>query len=152
MYPEGTRSHQTDASLLPFKKGAFHLAVQGQMPLIPIVASTYAPTYSESRMVFEPALITIQVLDPIPTVGLGPEDVSELCERTRSVMLTALQSLKTQPLTVSVESLLQETEPSTNEESGLSPIPSATPPLYQRRKPRAGSLTEEQDSWKRQTL
>jgi lysophosphatidate acyltransferase len=60
MYPEGTRSHQSDKSLLPFKKGAFHLAIQGQMPLVPIVASTYAPCYSESLFLFEPCTIHIK--------------------------------------------------------------------------------------------
>lgn len=60
MYPEGTRSHQSDNTLLPFKKGAFHLAVQGQMPLVPIVVSTYAPFYCEAEMMFEPCVVHIQ--------------------------------------------------------------------------------------------
>ena len=60
MYPEGTRSHQSDHSMLPFKKGAFHLAIQGQMPIIPVVVSTYAPIYSEKEMKFEPGTVTIQ--------------------------------------------------------------------------------------------
>ncbi|KAJ3290322.1 1-acyl-sn-glycerol-3-phosphate acyltransferase beta [Rhizoclosmatium sp. JEL0117] len=33
MYPEGTRSYQSDNSLLPFKQGAFRLAIEGQVPI-----------------------------------------------------------------------------------------------------------------------
>ena len=34
VYPEGTRT--SDGSLRPFKKGAFHLALKGQVPVIPL--------------------------------------------------------------------------------------------------------------------
>ena len=44
LYPEGTRSHQTMNELLPFKKGAFHLAISGSIPIIPVVISTYGNT------------------------------------------------------------------------------------------------------------
>ena len=47
-YPEGTRSRQSDATMLPFKKGAFHLAVQGQFDVVPVVVSTYPPFVSIS--------------------------------------------------------------------------------------------------------
>ena len=52
VFPEGTRSHQTNKKLLPFKKGAFHLAKQGGFPIVPIVASTYFPIYDEKSMKF----------------------------------------------------------------------------------------------------
>lgn len=39
LYPEGTRN-QSD-KLLPFKKGAFHIAVQSQSYIQPVVVSRY---------------------------------------------------------------------------------------------------------------
>lgn len=42
IFPEGTRSYSAEPMLLPFKKGAFHLAVQAGVPIIPVVAENYS--------------------------------------------------------------------------------------------------------------
>jgi lysophosphatidate acyltransferase len=60
IFPEGTRSHQSDKSLLPFKKGAFHMAVKGKFPIIPIVASTLAPIYNEKTKLFENGTVQVK--------------------------------------------------------------------------------------------
>lgn len=41
VFPEGTRSNLPFPDLLPFKKGAFHLAVQAQVPIVPVVCENY---------------------------------------------------------------------------------------------------------------
>jgi lysophosphatidate acyltransferase len=44
-FVEGTRNNAEIPDLLPFKKGAFHLAVQGQIPIVPVVAENYWNMY-----------------------------------------------------------------------------------------------------------
>ena len=41
VYPEGTRHRKRDLNFLPFKKGAFHVAVDNNMDILPIVVSQY---------------------------------------------------------------------------------------------------------------
>jgi 1-acyl-sn-glycerol-3-phosphate acyltransferase len=60
MFPEGTRSRQRDNTLLPFKKGAFHIAKNGKFPIVPIVSSTYYPLYDEKDKVFERGTIQVK--------------------------------------------------------------------------------------------
>ncbi|XP_053908049.1 1-acyl-sn-glycerol-3-phosphate acyltransferase alpha isoform X2 [Cuculus canorus] len=50
VFPEGTRNHE--GSMLPFKRGAFHLAVQAQVPVVPIVISSYRHFYSKRERRF----------------------------------------------------------------------------------------------------
>ncbi|KAJ9151793.1 1-acyl-sn-glycerol-3-phosphate acyltransferase [Pleurostoma richardsiae] len=93
MFPEGTRSYAKDPMLLPFKKGAFHLAVQAQVPIVPVVVSNYSHVLWIKGMVFRSGKIPIKVLDPIPTTGLTAADVDELTRSTRELMLKELINL-----------------------------------------------------------
>ncbi|CAJ2510174.1 Uu.00g060740.m01.CDS01 [Anthostomella pinea] len=87
MFPEGTRSYSKEPALLPFKKGAFHLAVQAGVPIVPVVAANYSHILYIKGMVFNAGRIPVKVLDPIPTTGLTTEDVEELARSTRELML-----------------------------------------------------------------
>ena len=46
IFPEGTRSNASEPVLLPFKKGAFHLAIQAKVPIVPVVAANYSGVLS----------------------------------------------------------------------------------------------------------
>lgn len=59
LFPEGTRGH-LKCGMLPFKKGAFHLAQQAQVPVIPVVVSSYDNVYSSSRKSFPGGTIRIK--------------------------------------------------------------------------------------------
>ncbi|KAG6015772.1 hypothetical protein E4U54_002997 [Claviceps lovelessii] len=90
MFPEGTRSYAKDPVLLPFKKGAFHLAVQAGVPIVPCVVANYSHVLHLKTMVFRSGRIPVKVLDPIPTKGLTAADVDELTRTTRDLMLKEL--------------------------------------------------------------
>uniref|UniRef100_A0A9L0SCJ6 1-acyl-sn-glycerol-3-phosphate acyltransferase n=1 Tax=Equus caballus TaxID=9796 RepID=A0A9L0SCJ6_HORSE len=67
VFPEGTRNH--NGSMLPFKRGAFHLAVQAQVPIVPIVMSSYQDFYCKKERRFtsgweDPASPSSQVSAP----------------------------------------------------------------------------------------
>ncbi|XGW04201.1 hypothetical protein V3C99_015392 [Haemonchus contortus] len=86
IFPEGTRNHGD--GMLPFKKGAFNIAVRGGFPIVPIVLSNYRPFYSKPDRYFKSdGEVIAQVLNPISTKGLTEEDVPELSQKVRSMML-----------------------------------------------------------------
>lgn len=58
MYPEGTRHMEEVPNLLPFKKGAFHLAIQAGLPVIPVVCENYWRLYHKG--VFGTGIIKIR--------------------------------------------------------------------------------------------
>jgi len=93
MFPEGTRSYSKEPELLPFKKGAFHLAVQAQVPIIPVVVANYSHILSVKDFVFRAGDVPCKVLDPISTKGLTSADVDELTRSTRELMLKELIAL-----------------------------------------------------------
>jgi len=84
IYPEGTRS--TDGELLPFKKGAFMMAVQTGMPILPVTSNGAQKVMPKKNVVFRPGHITITIGEPIATRGLTEEDVPELMQRTRDAI------------------------------------------------------------------
>ncbi|KAG2156340.1 hypothetical protein DEU56DRAFT_766599 [Suillus clintonianus] len=91
MYPEGTRHCQEVPSLLPFKKGAFHVAVQAGIPIIPVVCENYWRIYHKG--VFGTGTIRVRVLPPISTAGLSVSDVPELTTLVRDQMLSTLREI-----------------------------------------------------------
>ncbi|KAF9086048.1 1-acylglycerol-3-phosphate O-acyltransferase [Mortierella sp. GBA35] len=93
IFPEGTRSRLDKADLLPFKKGAFHLAIQAQLPILPIISEGYSHIYDSSKRSFPGGELEIRVLEPIPTTGLTADDVNDLMEKTRNLMLKHLQEM-----------------------------------------------------------
>ncbi|KAJ2957233.1 hypothetical protein NQZ79_g7010 [Umbelopsis isabellina] len=97
IFPEGTRGHPREIDMLPFKKGAFHMAVQAGVPIVPIVIANYNDLYDSKSKRFESGVIPIKVLAPIPTTGLkeSSDAVDKLATETRELMLTALREIST---------------------------------------------------------
>ncbi|SPO31987.1 related to SLC1 - 1-acyl-sn-gylcerol-3-phosphate acyltransferase [Ustilago trichophora] len=93
IFPEGTRSGLATPDLLPFKKGAFHLAIQAGVPVIPVVCENYNRLFDSTAPRFESGTIRIKVLPPVPTKHLTAEDAAQLCEKVRNLMLQELRKM-----------------------------------------------------------
>ncbi|KAK4808367.1 hypothetical protein QYF61_002604 [Mycteria americana] len=91
IFPEGTRNQ--NKSMLPFKRGAFHLAVQAQVPIFPIVISPYWDFFSSKDKKFTSGTCTIRILPKVETQGLSPKDVPELTESVRQAMADVLNEM-----------------------------------------------------------
>jgi 1-acyl-sn-glycerol-3-phosphate acyltransferase len=89
IFPEGTR--RNSGSIHNFKRGAFHLAIQAQVPIVPVVASSYHHHVDIGR--WKSGRIIIEVLDPVPTKGLQADDVDSLIARCHSAMQTAFRRI-----------------------------------------------------------
>ncbi|HEV2149522.1 MAG TPA: lysophospholipid acyltransferase family protein [Longimicrobiaceae bacterium] len=92
IFPEGTRGKEA-GRLLPFKKGAFHMAVATGAPLVPVVVSPLRPRMDIPARRLEPGNVEIRVLDLIPTAGLGEADVVPLMNEARGRMAAALSDM-----------------------------------------------------------
>ncbi len=88
MSPEGTRS--VTPKLAPFKKGAFHLAMQAGVPIVPIVIRNSSDIMPKGEMIYRPATVQVEVLPPIPTDSWSVETIDEHVEEVRDLYLTAL--------------------------------------------------------------
>ena len=60
IFPEGTRSYADQPMLLPFKKGAFHLAVQAGVDILPVVAENYSSVLSVKAKRFNSGTIRVK--------------------------------------------------------------------------------------------
>ncbi|XP_015113789.1 1-acyl-sn-glycerol-3-phosphate acyltransferase alpha [Diachasma alloeum] len=83
IFPEGTRHN--DGEIHPFKKGAFHMAINSQLPILPVVFSSYYFLNTNEKK-FDPGRVIVTTLPPISTKGLGPKDIESLMARTQSIM------------------------------------------------------------------
>ena len=85
IFPEGTRS--PTGELMPFKKGAFVLAIASGLPVVPVVLrGTRRLMPRGSQLAVTPGEAEIVIEAPIPTVGLRYEDRDALAARVRSAI------------------------------------------------------------------
>ncbi|XP_053154910.1 1-acyl-sn-glycerol-3-phosphate acyltransferase alpha-like [Hemicordylus capensis] len=84
---------QMTNNTVPIQHGAFHLAVQAQVPVIPVVMSSYQRFLNNKKKRFTPGEVTIKILPPMETQGLGPADVPELMERVQETMLSTFHEI-----------------------------------------------------------
>jgi len=86
--PEGTRS--ATPALGPFKKGAFHVARQAGVPIVPIVIRNAGELMWRNATTIHPGTVQVAVLPPIPTTGWEAEDLDKCVEEVRGQYLATL--------------------------------------------------------------
>lgn len=79
-FPEGTRSNSSD--LLPFKRGAFKMALDLQLPILPVTLIDMNRSLPNRTINLQPANVGMQFHAPIPAAGLSEDDLPELIEQT----------------------------------------------------------------------
>lgn len=116
IYPEGTR--RSTGTIHSFKKGAFHVAIRAQLPIVPVIFSSYyflskrekkfesgkykfflyKCLFHSKKLIFIDDLlfqgrVIIKALPEISTKGLTVDDVDSLLEKTRSIMIDAFNEI-----------------------------------------------------------
>jgi 1-acyl-sn-glycerol-3-phosphate acyltransferase len=84
IFPEGTRTR--DGSLLPFKKGGFHLASKAGVPIVPVALCGTRALMPRGSLLLRAGAIRVIIGQPIPTQGLSDEDRVNLPERVRGII------------------------------------------------------------------
>lgn len=97
-FPEGTRSRS--GKLGRFTKGAFHLALREQVPVLPLVIDGTQNCLPKRSWTFGSAPdIRLKVLDPVPVDQFDRNDAGQLLELVRSRILEQLSDWRNLPET-----------------------------------------------------
>jgi len=84
IFPEGTRS--ADGRVGRFKAGSFLLAVEAQLPVVPLSIDGTRHVMRKGRLMTSPGHARLVVHEPIDTAGLAVSDARQLAERVRDVV------------------------------------------------------------------
>lgn len=87
-FAEGTRA--MPGELLPFKKGAFHLALQTQTPIVPVAIKNTDWMMGKNCGTAYPGTIQMIFLPPVDVQGYEVEDISKLLNKVRAMIAEEL--------------------------------------------------------------
>lgn len=88
-YPEGTRSK--GRGLLPFKTGAFRMAIEAGVPITPMVVSTTHNKIDLNRR--NNGVVITEMLDPIDTTQYKLSDARQLADHCHQLMAAKIAEL-----------------------------------------------------------
>jgi 1-acyl-sn-glycerol-3-phosphate acyltransferase len=92
IFPEGTRSKTGE--LQDFKDGAFRLAIEAGVPILPLALTGTRDALIKHDWRFGFSDAEVRVLDPIETTGMTKDDVPALRDRTRATIAEALATMR----------------------------------------------------------
>lgn len=88
IFPEGTRSRTGE--LGAFKSGAFRLAIEAGIPVLPVAVSGTAAGLPKGGPWVRPCHGVAQVLAPVRASGAGPDEAARLRDEVRARITAAL--------------------------------------------------------------
>lgn len=91
IFPEGTRSRTGE--LLPFKKGGFILALNAQVPVVPMAIKGARDAMRKGSPIIRPVTVRVRIGAPIETRGLTFDDRDELIATARGQIARMLETL-----------------------------------------------------------
>ncbi|MDP5293104.1 1-acylglycerol-3-phosphate O-acyltransferase [Oceanimonas sp. CHS3-5] len=89
MFPEGTRSK--GKGLLPFKTGAFHIALQAGVPIVPVACSSYFGQVDLNR--WDNGEVLIDIMPPIDVSECQPAQLRDLLKQSRKQIADGITRL-----------------------------------------------------------
>ena len=98
IFPEGTRSRTGE--LLPFHDGAFRIAIEAGVPILPLAIVGTRDAIAKGSFMFGRADAEVRALEPIPTENLTLKDVPALRDEARARIQTACEEMRARAASV----------------------------------------------------
>ncbi|HSN93188.1 MAG TPA: lysophospholipid acyltransferase family protein [Anaeromyxobacteraceae bacterium] len=92
LFPEGTRS--TTGDLLPFKTGAFRLALEAGVPVLPVAVSGTGAGMPKGGPWVRPCRAVARILEPIAAGGRAPGEAPRLRDEARARIAAGLAEIR----------------------------------------------------------
>ena len=90
VFPEGTRSR--DGRVMRFKGGSFYLALEAELPVVPLSVTGSRHVMLKGRLATYPGHVQLTVHPPIDTSGLAGSDPKTFGERVRQILSPAAEA------------------------------------------------------------
>ncbi len=88
IFPEGTRSRT--GALLPFKKGGFFMAIEGQAPVVPVAIQGGGAAMRKGSAWVHPVTVSVRIGRPVLTAGLSTADrgrvIAQVSEQIQAML------------------------------------------------------------------
>jgi 1-acyl-sn-glycerol-3-phosphate acyltransferase len=91
-FAEGTRSRT--GKLLNFKKGAFRVAIDQQLPVLPMTLEGTRDVLPAGSKRIQPGTVTLRIHPPVETRGMNTNDLRELRDQVRAIVASGLEPVE----------------------------------------------------------
>lgn len=92
LFPEGTIPKHDNPNLIPFKDGAFRVAIEKQVPIVPVtIPYNWKILPDNGKLIIHRHLMKVIIHEPIETKGMTLENVEELKNKTYQIIYDELK-------------------------------------------------------------